>query len=206
MKIKAMLLTALLLGAGVATVHANKARLDVFSNDKIELKPVSGPQGGYFNNINWGDKEKRKFSLCGETATLSNDKWVMATFSFIPQESGKVNVQLKGAYTRGKDKKNIDQNWVYFDDVKVTGATVVNGDFEEEVLVKEEPMPKGWWLASWQKVKGIFVKDKTQASQGNNCIKVWHNCACSQSIDVVKDQEVKITVMVKGGETVLATE
>lgn len=201
-----MLLAAAVMVTGVISVQASKARLDVNSSNKIELTPVSAPQGGVFKNATWGDVEKRKFYLFGETANLPNDKWTTVTFVFVPKESGNVNLVLLGAFSKQKDKKNIDQNWVYFDNVKVEGATVINGDFEEEVMVKEEPAPKGWWLSTWQKVKAVFVKDKAQSNSGNNCVMVWHNCACVQTLTVEKDKEVKITVDVRGGETILATE
>ena len=202
MKIKMMALVALLAGTGAISVEAAKARIDINSNNKIELEAVCGPDGGHFNNIDWGDKEKQDFALFGETDNLSNDKWSTVSFKFLPLESGKVEIWLKGNYTKSDGKKFNDQNWVYFDDVKVEGATMINGDFEEEYFVNAEPMPKGWGLNP----KAVFVKDKSKSAQGNNCVKVWHNCMCTQVINVEKGKEVTITVTVKGGETVLSTE
>jgi hypothetical protein len=172
-------------------VAQTKARVDIYGQG-IVLKPVSGPEGGYLRNISWGKEDDRKFSLIGETALLPADQWIKATFTFVPENDGKVTICLKGNWFKANDKKNIDVNWVYYDMVTVEGGSPLqNGDFEDA----KEGKPAGWNC-----VPNVYVTTEMKAFSGNAMVKAWHNQQCTQTIDVRKDQKVTITVNVKMGD------
>ena len=132
----------------------------------------------------WGQKQDgecyRLFSF--ET---SEDKWTKSEFSFIPSKDGSINLILKGEKTMGA--AGVIPVWSYVDDITVTGATIVNGDFEEGT--------KGWGL--WK--GAFFITDKTLTHNGSaGCVKVWHNENATQPITVKGGQEVKVSFWHKG--------
>ena len=191
---KKLLILAVLLTLGVLIQAADavpifKARIDISSKD-VALKPVSGPEGGSLGNIFWGKEELRKFSLTGETAQLPDDQWIKATFTFIPESDGQVNIRLMSNSSRDKDKKNSNIHRVYYDMVTVEGGTLTNGDFEDA----NNGVPAGW------NCKGMYITTEMKAFSGNAMVKVWQNKPCHQTIDVKKDQQVTVTVNVKQGD------
>lgn len=165
-----------------------KARIDV-NGRGIVLKPVSGPKGGYIRNINWGKKDLRKFNLIGETAPIGADKWIKASFSFIPEKDSKVTINLMSNYSRDKGKKQINAHWVYFDMVTVEGSELKNGDFEEA----KDGKPVGWSCGR----KDVYVTAGAEAFSGKAMVQAWHNIRARQGISVKKGQKVTITVHVK---------
>lgn len=181
----------LVFGAAVQAADAVpvvKARIDINSKD-VALKAVSAPEGGIFQNISWGKEEARKFALTGETAPLSADKWLKASFVFMPENDGWITISLMSNWSRDKDKKNMNAHWVYYDMITVEGCQMKNGDFEDA----QDGKPDGWSC-----VKELYIT--SDAFSGKAMVKAWHNQRCAQTIEVKKDQQVTVTVNVKMGE------
>ena len=185
-KITSTLLVALA-GVGLCAAPVMKGRLDV-NGGKIALKPVSGPKGGYFNNIGWGDKAKRKFSLTGETAPLTKGKWGKATFSFIPEADGTVTINLMSNWSKDKGKKGMNAHWIYYDMITSEGSAIKNGDFEDAKNGK----PVSWYCSNEN-----YVTSGVEFVSGKAAVKAWHNKRCAQRINVKKGQKVTITVYAK---------
>ena len=183
----------LVFGASMQAAEATpqtRARVDISGKDVV-LKAVSGPEGGSLQNITWGKEDDRKFSLIGETALLPADQWIKASFTFMPENDGKVTICLKGNWTKDKDKKNIDVRWVYYDMITVEGGLLQNGDFEDA----KDGKPVGWNCD-----KELYIVTEIKAFSGKAMVKAWHNQQCTQTIDVRKDQPVTVTVNAKMGE------
>ncbi|MFA7230424.1 MAG: hypothetical protein WC071_04075 [Victivallaceae bacterium] len=192
---KKLLTLAMLIVFGVSmqadnAVSKTRARIDINSKDVV-LKAVSGPEGGYLRNITWGKEEARTFSLTGQTALLPADQWIKATFVFIPENDGRVTINLMSNWSKDKGKKNMNALWVYYDMVTVEGGALKNGDFEE---AKDNGKPVGWYCHD-----NVYVTTEMKAFSGNAMVKAWHNQRCAQTIEVNKDQQVTITVNVKMG-------
>lgn len=166
-----------------------KARLDIAGDGKVALKSVSAPNGGFFSNITWGKKENRKFSLFGETAVLPDWEWVKVSFSFIPENDGKIRVILLSNY--GKTNGKINAHWIYYDMISVKGAELLNGDFEKSL---------GGKPLNWSCKKNQYITRDFDCISGKAAVKAWHNKPCIQQIIVKKGQKVTITLNVQTGE------
>ncbi|MBN2641429.1 MAG: hypothetical protein JXR78_07245 [Victivallales bacterium] len=198
MKIKTMIVasTAILLFSTI--IFANSARIDVFSdkNNNVELKPGIAPERGFCINTRWGDEEFRKYCIICQTGILS-DKWETFSMSFIPQSDGRVYISIKGDWAKTDGKTNLDQNWIYFDNILIDGAILQNGNF---CALNSENKPNNWWG------EGRVVDGEAQSASGATCAKVWHNASWTQPIMVTKGKEVKITFSVKSGECIQASK
>lgn len=188
---KKLIATLFLVALTLTSFAASRARIDV-SGGKVVLKAVSGPKDGYFKNIHWGKKERRKFNLTGETPYLSADKWTKATFSFIPEADGKVVIKLMSNWSKSKGKKDMNAHWIYYDMITVEGATLKNGDFEKASKGK----PAGWSCPSTSQ----YITSGLDFISGKAAVKAWHNMRCSQAITVKKGQKVTINVNAKAGD------
>lgn len=166
---------------------AFKSRLDI-RGIKVVLKPMSGPKGGYFKNINWGNKEQRNFFLTGETPRLSSNKWSKVSFSFMPENNGRVVIQLMSNWSRARGAKDMNAHWIYYDMVSAEGAVIKNGDFED--LVDGKP-------SYWSCDKSQVISEDLDFISGEHAVKAWHNKRCTQVINVKKDQKVTITFHAK---------
>ncbi len=165
-----------------------KGRVDVdATKDAIVLKKGAVSQGGYQANASWlKDKGTDTQYLVNEFAPSKGD-WLNASLSFTPEKDGKVTIQFKGGWCPGDDKKPMPA-WVVIDDIKVDGATLVNAEFEEDA--------KGWSL--WGNDKD--GKASIVGGKSGKGIKVWHNAAATQTVDVKAGQEVKISFWYKKAE------
>jgi hypothetical protein len=168
-----------------------RARVDINSDDVV-LKAVSAPEGGSLQNINWGKEKDSKFNLTGETALLPANRWIKASFTFMPENDGKVTINLMSNYTKDKDKKDPDIRWVYYDMIIVEGGSPLqNGDFEDA---------KGGKPVGWDCDVDLYIVTEIKAFSGKAIVKTCHNQRCSQTIDVKQGRQVIITVNVKRGE------
>ncbi len=120
-------------------------------------------------------------------------KWVPFRFTFVPKADGRVRLELRGRPLESKLRKNkFIPVWTYWDDLRVTGATLVNGDFEQGDAARAGPV--GWHAspqALWVAVPGV-------AASGRRCVKTWFLGAVSQEITVKKDVPVTVTCQVRG--------
>jgi hypothetical protein len=189
---KKSLFTIIFIAVGTALFAGPifKGRLDV-SSINVSLVPVSGPEKGYFKNINWGDNDKQKFSLTGETASLPADRWTKASFAFIPENDGRIVISLMSNWsvTQGKTARN--GHWIYYDMVTAEGSVIKNGDFEEA----NDGKPAFWGCKPSQYVIGGI-----DFAFGNAAVKVCYNEPCNQTIIVKKGQQVTIKLSVRAGE------
>ncbi|MBN2711423.1 MAG: hypothetical protein JXR97_03180 [Planctomycetes bacterium] len=167
---------------------AEEARLDVSGRDSgIEVANVSASENSTGANPSWiADEAARKRSASFQTP-VTKEAWTTATYKFTPKADGELRIDLQGNFSKA------EHVWVYFDDIKVTGATIKNGDFEETNT--QGTFPTGW---NFMKKDGVSPEYVTEgAASGKGCIKVCQNWRAYQMISVKKDQEVVITLQVK---------
>ena len=82
--------------------------------------------------------------------------------------------------------------WVYIDDLRVVGAELVNGDFEER-----EP---GGEAVGWQThVKpGMSIRDPNLAASGSWLVKVAHDRRFAQTLKLTAGRPVTVWAKVRG--------
>jgi hypothetical protein len=168
-----------------------KARIDI-RGINVALKPISG-----FRTINWGAQEKRKFFLTGETSPLDFDKWSKVSFSFMPENNGRVVIDLMSNWTKKKGQSEMNAHWIYYDMVSSEGATIENGNFENVVGGKPE---------HWSCDESQLISNDLDFVSGKYAVKAWHNKRCRQTVEVKKGQKVNLTFYVKSCEFVKAVE
>ena len=192
MKNLAVLLTLMVMGnlslfAGDATLVV-KARVDFNSKDVV-LTAIKATEGGLLENIKWGDEEKRKFKLTGETIQLTTDKWITDAFIFMPENDGIVDITLKSNYLKDRDTGKMHETWVFYDEIVVEGAILVNGDFEN--------IDSKGKMVNWFCKPENIVKDGAKPFSGKVMIKAWHNMKVFQFIKVTKGKPVTIIINFK---------
>ena len=78
---------------------------------------------------------------------------------------------------------------MWADDVRVTGATLVNGDLEE---LDGEGVPRGW-LFGGRPPEGAISRDGSVAASGKVCVAVWYGAQLRQWLDVKAGRPVRVT-------------
>ena len=189
-RLKRVVITALLslcLMGCASTVEA-VGRIDINGvDDQVSLQSVDSSDVSYSYGTWKGPTDAENYlsaSLDGEP-----DKWTEAKISFIPLSDGRISLLLMGPYARSGGKNTIRPLGVYYDDIRVNGALLSNGDFE---LGSD-----GWLLLNDpDKISGIPAR-VVEEEDGNHCMQVWHNAPAIKGLDVQKGKQVDITFRFK---------
>ncbi len=165
-----------------------QARIDVESRTEgLTLEPRAGCQVA-----TWAKPPGHR--LTGDTDTLPADSWREFEYSFVPAADGTVDVQLMAQGHLSATGGDYVPLWVYFDDVRVEGAEIVNGGFEQ----RQAGVPAGWANSD---NGGWLIVDAESAHSGECSVKVWHNGRWRQSLDVTAGTPVTIRAMVRAEPT-----
>ena len=164
-----------------------QARIDVQSQtDGLTLEPSTGCEVA-----TWSKPVGAR--LTGATGDLPADEWREFEYAFTPQADGEVEVLLMAQGHLSATDNEYLPLWVYFDDVRVEGAEIVNGGFED---VDAAGAPAGW-RNHGDYVGGWLIPDETSAREGRNSVKVWHNGRWTQRVQVSAGTPVTIRAMVR---------
>ena len=124
-------------------------------------------------------KVDREQVVIANGAFPTGEKYVAYTLSCVPSESGTVRLTLRAA---GSKRDTVSR--VLFDDLKLTGAAMVNPSFEE----LENGVPVGW------RGKGRIAAG---AADGKNSISVNYQEEASQFIYVTGGRKFTLTFRAK---------
>lgn len=130
--------------------------------------------------------------LTASTSGLTTPGWQEMRFEFTPREDGVVTLKLMGNGVRKPGNDEFIPIWTYADDMRVEGAELVNGGFEEPGA---KGCPHGW---RFEVKEPLWVHDPKLAAEGEYCIKTWHNGRIAQDLKVTKGQKVTVTLQVRG--------
>ena len=170
---KTVLVGVVMLEAAILTAVDFRIDLQV-QKDICGLAPKSGSKGLSMSKADWKkDHSDRRLVMIGKSGEKWEEKWIR----FIPKEDCQVSVLLMSS----------SQTPVAFDHIRIEGATVRNGSFEQ--------VDSNNNLQSWHGKK--IVLKTTDAADGKNYIEVSQNDRASQWIKCKKGQPVKITFMVR---------
>ena len=136
-------------------------------------------------------KEKANTMLIGGAKGAMN-KWQRASFSFNPEKTGKVKIILKGPFD--KKLKPEEYPWVIYDDVRVNGKLLPNGDFEDGF--------DNWKPNTWSKLilPPQIVDDPMQVKTGRKSVRAWHRGSVVTEIPVTAGKEVTIDLQFRPTE------
>jgi len=173
-----------------AEEHHLRARIDIAGHDKVDMKPGKASNGCHVQNIVWGNGDSNPFVITGETEDLPLKKWRTFTFSFYPQESGEVVINLMSNYSNPEEAPSgvINAHWIYYDSISVKGAKLLNGNFDK--IDKDKGIARDWNMSPENLVKKTT---KIKTASGTYMVKAYHNARVCQTIKVKADQKVTIT-------------
>ena len=132
------------------------------------------------------------YRLSANLRGLSTDSWQELKFSFVSTMDGDVSLILMGdGYTDPFTKAQLPV-WVYMDNVRVEGAELRNGDFEDREA-NGDP-------AAWRPhVKPAFsIRDPQLAASGSWLVKVAADRRFSQTLKLKAGQTITVRAMVRG--------
>lgn len=180
----AMMAGAIFLVASALAVGEDEGRLDISGvGAKVALKPVASSQGcPSFGTWQTPENVNRYLTVNLKGAS---GKWTAAEISFIPLANGKVELAFLGPAVPGGVKTNVVPLGVCYDNVKVNGALVDNGDLEKG--------GSGWLLATNPEKTANIPARLVPREKGGNCLLAWHNAHAMKSIEVLKDQQVNVS-------------
>lgn len=189
--------TALLFLATLLPLHAGNpnrtARLELSpSADQVEIEVDVVSDGGKASAANWPGTDPTKHMVVELSASTG---WREASFTFHGKKSGRVILTLMGPYARiSAHEKELYSTLVAYDDIKVEGATIKNGDFEG---ADTAGIPTDWRLfdvpnslppVTEKNRAGIVTRDSGKAAR------VWHNSRLSQTLQIEADKPVTVTL------------
>jgi hypothetical protein len=177
-----------LLWTGIAMAGEAKAVIHLYSDGALVPQELNG--------VTFIKQDKGPYSIDSKEK-IGSDCWTDFSFTFIPQFTGKVAILPVGVWEKSPTKKNINQVWMYYDGLKVTGSTLKNGSFENN--------GENWSLCG-KTPKAVIVKDSTLAADGESFLAAWLGSTYSQVIWVNKDVPVNISFKARYNETVPAQE
>jgi hypothetical protein len=171
----------------VPNLKPSNAVLHILSLKKTEkmLEPTGGCEV-----CEWAKPKGHRLSA--NLRGLPTDSWQELSFSFVSKVDGDVSLILLGdGYTDPFTKTQLPV-WVYMDDLRVEGAELVNGDFEER---QANGKPAGWR----PHVKpAISIQDPDLAASGSWLVKVAHDRRYSQTLRLTAGQRVTVRAKVRG--------
>ena len=161
---KSLIVVGVLL-AGFVLSAQNPARVDISGVPSIPLKftEQSGVRIGYGT---WQKPQHVKMYL---SATLDPaDEWRKGEVSFTPEKDGRVRFELLGPQIRGGKKTRHKPEGVLYDNVRIDGKLIPNGDFEEG--------RKGFSFVAREKLyPGRILFNPAMAKSGDACALAWHD-------------------------------
>jgi hypothetical protein len=134
----------------VITLYGEKEEIDF-----VKVQPGEGMDFHYYDTT---IKNKVIFRSVEEPGK----QWVEMQFSFRASKSGKVRLKINGRH----NEKIGEVNWIEYDDLKISGSDIVNGDFES---FKASGVSEGWWKFNPnQLVKGDAASGEHHVIAGGN--------------------------------------
>ena len=134
----------------------------------------------------------RDIRLSANLKGMPTDSWQEMEFSFVSKVEGDVSLILMGdGYTDPLTKAQLPV-WVYFDDIRVEGVDLANGDFEEHQADGD--------LVAWRPhVKpAVQIQDPQLAASGSWLVKVAADRRFSQTLHLNAGQTVTVRAKVRG--------
>ena len=172
-----------------ASGNVQNARIDIFGQkDLIGLSVLNKAEDSKFHNINWGEKDKRKYALTTELFFRHDKQPRRAEFSFMPDKDGPVTISLTSQALRPRPGHEEDDTWVYFSSISANGTEIANGDMRGT----DGSRPHGWSTHPQTSLSPL--------NGGGNEIRVCHRKRAWQTIQVRAGVPVCISLSTRPGE------
>ena len=137
-----------------------------------------------YENPPWAKGASKDCTIVALKSVEMDGDWESVEFSFTPQADGEIRLILAGKWVQDPATKKLRDLWTGYDCITVSGATLINPDFED--------FKKDGSLSGWVNVKGKIVKDSSSAKSGRSFIKVAASAPVFQYFAVKKGQKVTV--------------
>ncbi len=166
--------------------QAAEGRIDIYVvNEAFNLAQTSGSDGTTVADCPWlGEGKARTAVTCSKRL---GREWEEIWVEFVPEADGEVDIDLQGEwYEKGGDD---DVRLVWADDVRVEGAQVRNGGFEEAAA---DGRPAGWRFTGTFPMER-YSRDGSVAHGGGACVAVWYGSQARQSFAVRAGERYRVS-------------
>ena len=167
-------------------------RIDI-QGDRKATNPRMAPGPGS-TAPSWAKKWNRLVAAFG---TARCDQWRQCQFEFTPLEDATVTLELMGTQSLGGNPLV----WTYYDAFEISGAELVNGDFEEAGADGRIP---GWNCVLDQRFttvsrgKAGVVENPARAVSGKRMARTSHDHRVTQKLKLTKGQKVTVRFKARG--------
>jgi endoglucanase len=165
---------------------AGGGRFDLKASDSVRAlengRLLEGD--GSVQRPNWLPEEQRGRAYT-VNFTISRIGWRTVVIRFVPAGSGDVTLTLMGPWEEAS-RGVLYRQEVLWDDIRVQGATLANGNFEKA-------------NSSWTANGGTIVRQSAEvhAVSGTHYARTWHNQTLSASLNVNGGKPVTIHLQVR---------
>lgn len=160
---------------------AGEFRIDLVSmKDNVNLE-IRDPSGKFkiIDSPWYKEKRKQSIEIRGETT----EEWRSCSFTFVPDKDGKVRLRVRAPYVKPGTPPKV----CAYDNIKVEGAELKNGSFEEKTL-------SSGWIPGWGTKDGLMTGD---ADDGNSYIRCTYAKSIGQDLVCKAGVPVKVSFMAK---------
>ncbi len=182
-------LCSFLTAALLTAVAQNPARVDISGVPSVNLKFVEqqGVKIGYGHWQSPGNVEKYL-----TTSYPVSKEWKQGVVTFTPETDGRLRVVLLGPAMVGGKETRLKPAGVYYDNIRVNGKLINNGDFEAG--------KKGFgFYAREKRYPGRVVFNPAIAESGNACGLAWHDGEIAFGLPVKAKQPVTLSFSYRDG-------
>ena len=182
-------LCSFLTAALLTAVAQNPARVDISGVPSVNLKFVEqqGVKIGYGHWQSPGNVEKYL-----TTSYPVSKEWKQGVVTFTPETDGRLRVVLLGPAMVGGKETRLKPAGVYYDNIRVNGKLINNGDFEAG--------KKGFgFYAREKRYPGRVVFNPAIAESGNACGLAWHDGQIAFGLPVKAKQPVTLSFSYRDG-------
>ncbi len=166
--------------------QATEGRIDVYVvGGAFDLVGTSGSDGAVVGDCSWLGAAK---SQTGVTCSKRLGKaWEQMWVEFVPEADGEVDIDLQGEwYEKGAGD---DVRLVWADDVRVEGAQIRRGGFEEAAA---DGTPAGWRFTGAFPTER-YSRDGSVAHGGKACVAVWYGSQARQAFAVEAGRRYRVS-------------
>ncbi len=148
--------------------------------DKVPMTAGRGAE-----NPTWAPSGSR---IEAQFGPVSADRWAAHEFEFTPEKDGTAFIEMKG--TQGTPTV-----WTYYDDFRVEGAELANGDLEDAT---PGGLPASWQMPSDTNLPDMLIANRRMAASGSRFVMASHDFCPTQPLRVKGGQKVTVRFKARG--------
>ena len=185
---KILLFVTLLSSAAVLTAETPKEGTElstyVVIGGKSSLDILEAPQNAKMLHRQWGPESEKKYSV-RVYAPLSADKWTRVSFKLKSESDGERYIALGGDHAATKD--GYPKISAFYDNIRVSGKLIDNGDFESEKSLWSVSNPKNF------PAKIVYLKNHDRAKNGLRAVRANSLASASNKFFAKKGEILEIS-------------